>query len=44
MIPSNDLCNAGDPYALSRFVHTQAGDYERALAELEHGRKRTHRM
>jgi uncharacterized protein (DUF1810 family) len=33
-----------DPYGLSRFVGAQAGDYERALAELRSGQKRTHWM
>lgn len=44
MTPSNDGRNAGDPYALSRFVHAQAGAYERAFAELQRGQKRTHWM
>jgi uncharacterized protein (DUF1810 family) len=33
-----------DPYDLGRFVDAQAGDYERALAEIRGGRKRTHWM
>ncbi len=35
---------ADDPYGLSRFVQAQEGDYERALAELRSGQKRTHWM
>ena len=33
-----------DPHDLGRFVDAQAGDSERALAEIEGGRKRSHRM
>jgi uncharacterized protein (DUF1810 family) len=44
MIPSDAGRSAGDPYDLSRFVHAQAGAYERALAELQSGQKRTHWM
>ncbi len=33
-----------DPFNLSRFVAAQAGDYERALAEIKGGWKRTHWM
>jgi uncharacterized protein (DUF1810 family) len=33
---------SADPYELSRFVQAQRGDYDRALTELEGGRKRTH--
>jgi len=44
MTPSDAGRSAGDPYELSRFVHAQEGDYERALAELRSGRKRTHWM
>jgi uncharacterized protein (DUF1810 family) len=33
-----------DPHDLSRFVDAQAGDYERALAEIRGGRKRSHWM
>lgn len=36
--------SAGDPYDLRRFVDAQAGVYERALAELQSGQKRTHWM
>ncbi len=35
---------ADDPFNLERFVNAQEGVYERALAELKHGRKRTHWM
>ena len=34
----------GDPYDLERFVQAQAADYERALAELRAGEKRSHWM
>ena len=33
-----------DPYDLKRFVDAQAGDYDRALAEIRDGRKRSHWM
>ena len=36
--------NGGDPHDLNRFVQAQAGDYERALAEVRAGRKRSHWM
>jgi uncharacterized protein (DUF1810 family) len=35
---------ADDPDDLSRFVEAQAPDYERALAEIRQGRKRSHWM
>ncbi len=35
---------AHDSYDLERFVRAQAGDYERALAEIMAGRKRSHWM
>lgn len=35
---------AGDPYDLNRFVQAQEDDYERALSEIESGRKRSHWM
>ena len=38
MAPSND------PYDLDRFVCAQAPDYERALAELRAGKKKSHWM
>lgn len=34
--------DANDPYWLARFVEAQASDYDRALAELRSGRKRSH--
>jgi uncharacterized protein (DUF1810 family) len=33
-----------DPHDLGRFVDAQAGDYERALGEIQSGRKRSHWM
>ena len=33
---------ADDPHDLGRFVDAQAGDYDRALAEIQGGRKRSH--
>jgi uncharacterized protein (DUF1810 family) len=33
---------ADDPHDLSRFVSAQAGDYDRALAEIRSGRKKSH--
>jgi uncharacterized protein (DUF1810 family) len=36
--------NPDDPYALNRFLSAQEGVYERALAELKDGQKRTHWM
>lgn len=33
-----------DPHDLNRFVRAQANDYQRALAELRSGRKRSHWM
>jgi uncharacterized protein (DUF1810 family) len=36
--------DASDPYDLNRFVEAQAGDYDRALAEIRSGRKRSHWM
>src|SRR5512137_249298 len=44
MTPSGDVRGAADPYDLSRFVHAQEHDFERALAELQRGQKRTHWM
>jgi uncharacterized protein (DUF1810 family) len=35
---------AADPYDLKRFVTAQEGIYERALAEIRSGRKRSHWM
>ena len=39
-----DARNSGDPFDLARFVQAQASCYERALAEIRSGRKRTHWM
>lgn len=36
--------NPDDPYDLNRFLEAQEGVYERALAELKGGQKRTHWM
>jgi uncharacterized protein (DUF1810 family) len=36
--------DASDPYYPNRFVEAQAGDYDRALAEIRSGRKRSHWM
>jgi uncharacterized protein (DUF1810 family) len=33
-----------DPHDLNRFLLAQQDDYERALAEIKNGRKRTHWM
>jgi uncharacterized protein (DUF1810 family) len=35
---------SNDPYDLNRFVRAQESDYDRALAEIRSGRKRTHWM
>ena len=35
---------ANDPHGLNRFVVAQEGDYDRALAEIVSGRKRSHWM
>ena len=35
---------ADDPYDLKRFLDAQAGDYDRALAEITAGRKESHWM
>jgi uncharacterized protein (DUF1810 family) len=35
---------ASDPYDLARFLDAQARDYERALADIRGGRKRSHWM
>lgn len=39
-----DSSNSDDLYNLSRFLQAQEGDYDRALAEIENGQKRTHWM
>src|SRR5918996_469828 len=35
---------AMDPYDLQRFVQAQQGEFDRALAEIQSGRKRSHWM
>jgi uncharacterized protein (DUF1810 family) len=42
MADSSVSHNTDDPYDLDRFLRAQAGDYQRALAEIRGGRKRTH--
>jgi len=44
MSPSFGTGGVDDPHDLSRFVHAQEDDYERALSEIISGRKRTHWM
>lgn len=44
MVNAHEPGGAGDPHDLNRFVQAQAGDYERALAEIRNGRKRSHWM
>ncbi|HUY88330.1 MAG TPA: DUF1810 domain-containing protein [Pirellulales bacterium] len=44
MADANQPGAAGDPFDLRRFVEAQADDYERALAEIKSGRKRSHWM
>ena len=47
MIPRATSCSCvsrSDPFDLARFVRAQQGDYDRALAELRAGSKRTHWM
>jgi uncharacterized protein (DUF1810 family) len=39
-----DSRGSDDPYDLDRFLRAQEGDYDRALAEIRAGRKRTHWM
>ncbi|HEY0776676.1 MAG TPA: DUF1810 domain-containing protein [Gemmatirosa sp.] len=43
-MPDNISGPADDPYDLDRFVRAQVGDYDRALAEVTAGRKRSHWM
>src|SRR5438067_7360997 len=40
----NDTRGADDPHDLGRFVEAQEGVFDRALAEVRAGRKRTHWM
>jgi uncharacterized protein (DUF1810 family) len=44
MMAARDSGAADDPYDLQRFVHAQSADYDRALSEIERGRKRSHWM
>jgi uncharacterized protein (DUF1810 family) len=44
MTCADDSQSAKDPHDLDRFVRAQEGSYDRALAEIRGGRKRTHWM
>ena len=44
MVNSNNSSRSDDTYDLGRFVRAQEADYERALAEIKSGRKRSHWM
>jgi uncharacterized protein (DUF1810 family) len=44
MSDAADSAGTGDPFHLSRFVQAQQGDFERALAEIRNGKKRSHWM
>ncbi|MBV7330553.1 DUF1810 domain-containing protein [Chloroflexi bacterium TSY] len=44
MINAKNAVNRDDPFDLSRFTQAQEAIYERALAELKSGQKRTHWM
>ena len=44
MITPSDSRNNNEPYDLDRFVQAQKGDYDKALAEIKSGRKRSHWM
>jgi len=44
MMPGNSASDRNDPYDLRRFIAAQEGVYDRALAELRGGRKRSHWM
>jgi uncharacterized protein (DUF1810 family) len=41
---ATDSPSTDDPFDLNRFVEAQQGDFERALAEIRGGRKRSHWM
>jgi uncharacterized protein (DUF1810 family) len=41
---ASEVGDSGDPFDLIRFVAAQQDDYERALAEIRAGRKRSHWM
>jgi uncharacterized protein (DUF1810 family) len=44
MIHENRASDRGDPFDLNRFLSAQEGVYDRVIAELRAGRKRTHWM
>ena len=44
MSRATDSPGTDDPYNLDRFVSAQQNDFERALAEIKNGKKRTHWM
>jgi len=44
MIQRDSTSDRGDPFDLSRFISAQEGIYDRALAELRDGLKRSHWM
>jgi len=44
MADAKEPLDVDDPHDLNRFVQAQSGDYERALAEIRSGRKRSHWM
>jgi uncharacterized protein (DUF1810 family) len=44
MSSSTDSPGIDDPYNLSRFLRAQQDDFEKALAEIRSGKKRTHWM
>jgi uncharacterized protein (DUF1810 family) len=44
MIQGDSASDLGDPYDLHRFISAQEGVYDRALAELRSGLKRSHWM
>ena len=44
MIQRDSTSDRGDPFDLSRFINAQKGIYDRALAELRDGLKRSHWM
>ncbi len=44
MSNASDVRDTADPYDLARFVQAQENDYEKALAEIRSGRKRSHWM
>jgi len=44
MSDGNERSDSVDPHQLIRFVQAQEGEYDRALGEIESGRKRSHWM